>query len=224
MITTIIKDAMKLCDEVNRLSNCSCNKCELYSDCKKVLEGGKAEFIKECKDYGKLCLNCNLANICTNVGETIIDCNNKYSCGTCHYRNNCADHPYDDDIPSLVGKHDNIANGVQGPIEGTLGVNSKVIKVTACNNNGNPDCIHCDYSAVCICRVSRHIEPIKHEQPVVKPPLGIMPKYIWDEKRLDNLLAAIGRYSAVKKPIPELWVEEYNQLVTGSDKNGKQTN
>lgn len=47
----------------------------------------------------------------------------------------------------------------------------------------------------------------------IKPPLGVMPKYIWDRKRKEELAAAIDRYSDAGKRIPEEWVEEYNEIV-----------
>ena len=47
----------------------------------------------------------------------------------------------------------------------------------------------------------------------IAPPLGVMPRFIWDEKRLEDLKGAIGRYLAANKPIHIKWVEEYNELV-----------
>ena len=46
-----------------------------------------------------------------------------------------------------------------------------------------------------------------------KPPLGVMPKYIWDKKRLSELCEAVSRYWEVGEPIPIEWIEEYNELV-----------
>jgi hypothetical protein len=46
-----------------------------------------------------------------------------------------------------------------------------------------------------------------------QPPIGIMPRYIWDEIRLRELAAAISRYVAVYRPVPAEWIEEYNELL-----------
>ena len=57
--------------------------------------------------------------------------------------------------------------------------------------------IECDYS-----------EDIKP-----KPPLGIMPRYIWNLKRIDDLNNAINRYYESGLKIPMEWIEEYNDLI-----------
>ena len=50
-------------------------------------------------------------------------------------------------------------------------------------------------------------------QPVVdKPPIGIIPKYIHDERRLKELAKAITRYTNKKLFIQPAWIEEYNVL------------
>ena len=46
-----------------------------------------------------------------------------------------------------------------------------------------------------------------------KPPLGVIPKFIMMLTRLDDIKAAIDRYSKVNKPIPIEWIIEYNELV-----------
>ena len=51
-----------------------------------------------------------------------------------------------------------------------------------------------------------------------KPPLGIMPKFIWNEKRLSELILAIQRYLNVEMPIPIDWIEEYNNLINERNK------
>lgn len=45
------------------------------------------------------------------------------------------------------------------------------------------------------------------------PPLGLMPRYIHDEKRITAIKAAIERYSEAHKAIPIEWITEYNELV-----------
>jgi hypothetical protein len=50
-----------------------------------------------------------------------------------------------------------------------------------------------------------------------KPPLGIMPRYLWIEKRIQDLAEAIGRYIESPFPIPTEWVDERNQLLMELD-------
>lgn len=48
--------------------------------------------------------------------------------------------------------------------------------------------------------------------PVTKPPLGVMPRKIWDRKRQDQLAEAITRYSEAGYKIPKEWLDEYNEI------------
>lgn len=43
----------------------------------------------------------------------------------------------------------------------------------------------------------------------LKPPLGLRPRDIVIQERMDEIIAAVNRYRAVKKPIPEKWSNEY---------------
>lgn len=50
-----------------------------------------------------------------------------------------------------------------------------------------------------------------------------MPRYIWDYKRLNNLLDAINRYIEANLEIPLEWIEEYNELIISYEaKEGEQ--
>ncbi|MBD3262449.1 MAG: hypothetical protein GF334_12425 [Candidatus Altiarchaeales archaeon] len=46
-----------------------------------------------------------------------------------------------------------------------------------------------------------------------KPPLGVKPKWIHDKERLHELFNAILRYAEERKPIPESWASEVNDLI-----------
>lgn len=46
-----------------------------------------------------------------------------------------------------------------------------------------------------------------------KPPLGVMPKYIWDAERLADLTRAIKEYAEAQLRLPNEWIDEYNTLV-----------
>ena len=45
-----------------------------------------------------------------------------------------------------------------------------------------------------------------------KPPLGIMPKYIWDDRRLTEIENAVIRFFEAQRAIPLEWVIEWNEL------------
>lgn len=46
-----------------------------------------------------------------------------------------------------------------------------------------------------------------------KPPLGIEPKWMWEERRLEDLKKTIERYYKNGLVIPIEWIEEYNDLL-----------
>lgn len=46
-----------------------------------------------------------------------------------------------------------------------------------------------------------------------KPPIGLIPKTIWLELRIKEIVEAMNRYIDVNKPVPTTWVEEYNTIV-----------
>ena len=45
-----------------------------------------------------------------------------------------------------------------------------------------------------------------------KPPLGVTPRYIHDERRRLGLMDAIVNYMDADEQVPLEWVEEYNEL------------
>jgi hypothetical protein len=48
--------------------------------------------------------------------------------------------------------------------------------------------------------------------PADRPPLGLIPKRLHDELRINEIKAAMVRYMNAGYPIPCEWTEEYNQL------------
>jgi hypothetical protein len=48
---------------------------------------------------------------------------------------------------------------------------------------------------------------------VVRPPLGLVPKFVRQKERYYEVCGAIARYYDAGKKIPIEWVEEYNELV-----------
>lgn len=45
-----------------------------------------------------------------------------------------------------------------------------------------------------------------------EPPLGLMPRKLWDEKRADEICAAMERYQEAGVVIPAEWIEEYEEI------------
>lgn len=45
-----------------------------------------------------------------------------------------------------------------------------------------------------------------------RPPLGLMPRVIWEEQRMNQIKAAIDRYGDAEMIIPIEWVDEWNEL------------
>lgn len=46
-----------------------------------------------------------------------------------------------------------------------------------------------------------------------RPPLGLRPRIIADEQRLQEIKEAIMRFMAADRSIPQEWLDEYNELV-----------
>lgn len=51
----------------------------------------------------------------------------------------------------------------------------------------------------------------------IKPPLGLVPKFVRQKERLDEVRSAIARYYREEMKIPVEWVEEYNELIEYQD-------
>ena len=51
-----------------------------------------------------------------------------------------------------------------------------------------------------------------NDQQVKVPPLGLIPKQNWDQKRCDDIIAAIKRYQDAGKSIPQEWMIELCSL------------
>jgi hypothetical protein len=46
-----------------------------------------------------------------------------------------------------------------------------------------------------------------------KPPLGVKPRWLHEEQRLQDLGGAIYRYLNEQYPIKPEWIEEYNEII-----------
>lgn len=49
---------------------------------------------------------------------------------------------------------------------------------------------------------------------VKKPPLGVMPRFLWDERRMVDLTEAIERFTDAGEPVPEEWYYELIEVTT----------
>ena len=53
----------------------------------------------------------------------------------------------------------------------------------------------------------------KELEQIVKPPIGLKPKWLSDKERLNEVRSAIVRYYRAELKIPIEWVKEYNELI-----------
>lgn len=63
------------------------------------------------------------------------------------------------------------------------------------------------------CAAEVESAPSTHWETPEKPPLGAMPKNLWDDMRADILVGAITRYAEARFAIPLEWVEELNGML-----------
>lgn len=56
-------------------------------------------------------------------------------------------------------------------------------------------------------------EEFFHQEHPKKPPLGVKPRWLHEEQRLQDLGGAIFRYLSDKMPIQIDWIEEYNEII-----------
>jgi len=75
--------------------------------------------------------------------------------------------------------------------------------------------IHCRGRGFNCCGCKERDECVEYINMDVKekPPIGIMPKYIWDTQRISNLQQVIERYTESRYVVPLELIEEYNELV-----------
>lgn len=45
-----------------------------------------------------------------------------------------------------------------------------------------------------------------------KPPLGLVPSYIWKLKRIEEIKSAMHRYLEANAEIPIAWIDEHDKL------------
>ena len=78
-----------------------------------------------------------------------------------------------------------------------------------CTNTG---CIFKDYNGGCLYNDVSCSYAYRPQIISKKPPLGVMPRDIWDRKRQEELTEAMARYLEAGKRILKEWLEEYNEI------------
>ena len=56
---------------------------------------------------------------------------------------------------------------------------------------------------------------------ITKPPKGIMPQWLSDERRFNEITSAMKRFSEANRNIPTAWITELEQIFTRSQERGK---
>lgn len=76
------------------------------------------------------------------------------------------------------------------------------------------DCILCEeagYNGQCTWPDNNGQKPCEKAS-VEKPPLGLMPKKLWDAQRMRDIYDAMERYAAAGKAVPLAWVQELRRI------------
>lgn len=69
------------------------------------------------------------------------------------------------------------------------------------------------YGKECDCEAQKSSESAVLAGSTKKPPLGLMPEYVWKEKRVLEILEAIDRYFREEMKIPKQWYDELGRLI-----------
>ncbi len=64
------------------------------------------------------------------------------------------------------------------------------------------------WEATCHCGPEKEIY-FDFVEKLIRPPLGVIPKFIWIEQRLDAISEAISRYKQAGWEVPPEWYEEH---------------
>lgn len=104
------------------------------------------------------------------------------------------------------------ANGDTLHVEENLKARRIAMKCDACG----ADQVHvCD--RLCIKSEMLILETVSefHVPHAKRPPLGIEPRYVWEEKRRQKIRKAVMEYMNAGLMVPEAWIEEWNELTSG---------
>jgi hypothetical protein len=53
----------------------------------------------------------------------------------------------------------------------------------------------------------------KENKQIIKPPIGLRPKWVSNRERLNEVRGAMVRYYDAELKMPIEWIEEYNELI-----------
>ena len=85
--------------------------------------------------------------------------------------------------------------------------------VAYCAATNNNDCDFKNSENICTARSGdKCVFSYTRSTEAIKPPLGVMPRKMWDKQRQKDLADAIFRYLETGMKIPAEWIEEYNEI------------
>lgn len=62
--------------------------------------------------------------------------------------------------------------------------------------------------------ITAYVPTAGSSENMTAPPLGLMPKWLHDERRMREILDAMDRYAAAKMPVPVEWISELRDLIS----------
>ena len=69
--------------------------------------------------------------------------------------------------------------------------------------------------------IRKKMMEIKDKEQHIKPPLGVIPRDMWDRKRQKELAAAMERYLEAGEKIPKEWIDEYSEIIDRQEQQNK---
>lgn len=89
----------------------------------------------------------------------------------------------------------------------------KVKDVVYCAATNNNNCAFKNSENICTARSgNKCVFSYMPSTEATKPPLGVMPRKMWDKQRQKDLADAMVRYLEAGMKIPAEWIEEYNEI------------
>lgn len=73
-------------------------------------------------------------------------------------------------------------------------------------------CRKCSYNDLGMCYNDHYCEEKDGKPTEERPPLGLMPKKLWDAQRMRDIYDAMERYAVAGKAVPLAWVQELRNI------------
>lgn len=105
------------------------------------------------------------------------------------------------------------ANGDTLHVEESLKARRIAMKCFVCGATGGEVCKALSIDPTML--ILETVDRIDIPRQAKKPPLGIEPRYIWEEKRRQKIRKAVTEYMNAGLMVPEAWIEEWNELTSG---------